>query len=623
MALALPITGRNIVMRTGKKNNVNVIYKRVLSYFCNMRIAWKFTWAYFMILALPIIGTGIFINYSTTKSFIDQSEILAKQSLLQKRELIQQKIESVEKTAVSITQNPQILKYLEDPFQNNRQGYENYIYSFAPIFESYIIQNKFVYSTMLYTSNTSFPDSWNNIYHLDNIEANQQYRTFLKDDSALGKWNPIHDTKMAIYARYKMKEKVLSYSHKLISFTDKKCIGVLEVEITEKELFGDLEAGTGITEYYLVIDKNQNIISENTYKVLPEELKTFDFLSVLANSQEQDGIIEYKNEQLIVQYIPLEPIECSLIGIVPLANYMGDSPDSGLIITVVIIIALIVFGIIIHLVSNQLTKRLKDLVNGLKSVRNDNINIKMPVKYNDEFGELAVSFNRMTDRIHELIESVYKAQIMEKESELKALESQINPHFLYNTLSTISWMARKVDAKNIDDLTFQLSRFYRLVLSKGNSIITVNDEIELLKSYVEIEKTRFDDQFQVEFDLDEKAYQYKMIKIILQPIAENAIIHGIAPKDSMGTLVVRLRQDEHYLYFSIIDDGVGIARNVLDSIKKGEITKKRESGYAIQNVIERIKAVYGDQGHISIFSRPGIGCSVRIVIPKTIKFPNL
>ena len=610
-------------MRTGKKNNVNVIYKRVLSYFCNMRIAWKFTWAYFMILALPIIGTGIFINYSTTKSFIDQSEILAKQSLLQKRELIQQKIESVEKTAVSITQNPQILKYLEDPFQNNRQGYENYIYSFAPIFESYIIQNKFVYSTMLYTSNTSFPDSWNNIYHLDNIEANQQYRTFLKDDSALGKWNPIHDTKMAIYARYKMKEKVLSYSHKLISFTDKKCIGVLEVEITEKELFGDLEAGTGITEYYLVIDKNQNIISENTYKVLPEELKTFDFLSVLANSQEQDGIIEYKNEQLIVQYIPLEPIECSLIGIVPLANYMGDSPDSGLIITVVIIIALIVFGIIIHLVSNQLTKRLKDLVNGLKSVRNDNINIKMPVKYNDEFGELAVSFNRMTDRIHELIESVYKAQIMEKESELKALESQINPHFLYNTLSTISWMARKVDAKNIDDLTFQLSRFYRLVLSKGNSIITVNDEIELLKSYVEIEKTRFDDQFQVEFDLDEKAYQYKMIKIILQPIAENAIIHGIAPKDSMGTLVVRLRQDEHYLYFSIIDDGVGIARNVLDSIKKGEITKKRESGYAIQNVIERIKAVYGDQGHISIFSRPGIGCSVRIVIPKTIKFPNL
>lgn len=623
MALALPITGRNIVMRTGKKNSVNVIYKRVLSYFCNMRIAWKFTWAYFMILALPIIGTGIFINYSTTKSFIDQSEILAKQSLLQKRELIQQKIESVEKTAVSITQNPQILKYLEDPFQNNRQGYENYIYSFAPIFESYIIQNKFVYSTMLYTSNTSFPDSWNNIYHLDNIEANQQYRTFLKDDSALGKWNPIHDTKMAIYARYKMKEKVLSYSHKLISFTDKKCIGVLEVEITEKELFGDLEAGTGITEYYLVIDKNQNIISENTYKVLPEELKTFDFLSVLANSQEQDGIIEYKNEQLIVQYIPLEPIECSLIGIVPLANYMGDSPDSGLIITVVIIIALIVFGIIIHLVSNQLTKRLKDLVNGLKSVRNDNINIKMPVKYNDEFGELAVSFNRMTDRIHELIESVYKAQIMEKESELKALESQINPHFLYNTLSTISWMARKVDAKNIDDLTFQLSRFYRLVLSKGNSIITVNDEIELLKSYVEIEKTRFDDQFQVEFDLDEKAYQYKMIKIILQPIAENAIIHGIAPKDSMGTLVVRLRQDEHYLYFSIIDDGVGIARNVLDSIKKGEITKKRESGYAIQNVIERIKAVYGDQGHISIFSRPGIGCSVRIVIPKTIKFPNL
>lgn len=595
----------------------------VLTYFSTMRIAWKFTWAYFIILALPIIVTGIFINYSTTKSFIHQSKILAMQSLLQERELIHQKLESIEKTAISITQNPQILKYLEDPFENNRQGYENYIYSFAPIFESYIIQNKFVYSTLLYTSNTTFPDSWNSIYHLDNIGADEGYRSFLEDDSLLGQWNPIHETKTVIYARYKMKEKVFSFSHKLISFTNKKGFGVLEVEITDKELFEDLEAEKDITEYYLVVDENWNIVSDNTYMALPEKMKTPDFLSTLAGSQEQDGIIEFDNEQLIVQSIFLEHIECSLIGIIPLANYMGESPDSGLIITMVIIITLIIFAIIIHFVSNQLTKRLKDLVKGLKSVRNENINIKMPVKHNDEFGELVVSFNHMTDRIHELIERVYKAQIMEKESELKALQAQINPHFLYNTLSTISWMARKVDATNIDELTFQLSRFYRLVLSKGNSIITVKDEIELLKAYIEIEKIRFNDQFQVEFDLDEKALQYKMIKIILQPIAENAIIHGIAPKDSKGTLVVRLRQDEQYLYFSIIDDGVGIDRAVLESIRKGEITKKRESGYAIQNVLDRIRAVYGEEGHISIFSRLGIGCSVKIVIPKAIKFPNL
>ena len=611
------ITGRNIPME--KKNNGNGIIKRILSYFRDMRIAWKFTWAYFIILALPIIGTGFYIHHTTMTSFIHQAELLARQGLLQKREIISQKLKSVEKTTISITQNPQVLKYLEDPFENNRRGYENYFYSFAPIFESYIIQNKNVYNTLLYVGNTSFPDSWNNIYHMERIEQDEEYQAFLEDSATLEMWNPIHETKMERSNRFK--ERVFSLSRKLISFTDKKCIGVLEVEITWKALFEELETGKDMAEYYLVFDDEGNIVSENTYQELPEKLKT-DFISTLAGKQELDGLMDFDNEQLIVWSIPLEAIQCRLVGITPLANYMGDN-SYGLMIAMVIIIALIVFGLIIHFVSNHLTRRLKVLVNGLKSVRNDSINIKMPTGSHDEFGELAESFNHMTARIHELIERVYKAQIMEKESELKALEAQINPHFLYNTLSTISWMARKVNAENIDNLTFLLSKFYRLVLSKGNSIISVKDEIDLLKAYVEIEKTRFDNLFQVEFDLDREALQHRMIKIILQPIAENAIVHGIAPKGFGGTLVVRLTQDEENLHFSIIDDGIGISRNVLESIHKGEIIKKRESGYAIQNVWERIKAVYGEKGHIRIFSRPGIGCSVKIVIPKSANFPNL
>ena len=262
------------------------------------------------------------------------------------------------------------------------------------------------------------------------------------------------------------------------------------------------------------------------------------------------------------------------------------------------------------------------MVKGLKSIRNDNINIKMPVESHDELGELAESFNHMTDRIHDLIERVYKAQIMEKESELKALQAQINPHFLYNSLSTISWMARKVKDENIDNLSMQLAQFYRLVLSKGNSIITVEDEINLLKAYVEIEKIRFENLFHVEYDLDKTALSCKMVKIILQPIAENTINHGIAPKDSKGTMLVRLRQDAENLYFTIIDDGVGMNRSTLRNINSGQVVKRRESGYAIHNIMERLKAVYGEKGQVTIFSSPGIGCTVNIVIPKSPMLPD-
>lgn len=609
-------------MRIWKLDKLAGIYKKILGFFCDMRMAWKFTVTYFIIIALPIILTGIYISSSTTKSIVHQSEFLTKQSLLQKKEIINQKIESMERTSISIAYNPQILKYIEDPFENNIRGYENYIYTFAPLIESYIIQSRYIYNTVLYVSNKTFPDSWNGIYHIDSIENDELYRPILAKNAVLENWSPVHDSKNEKLTGAAGAEKVFSLHRKLISFRDKSCIGVLELEISAKILFKNLENEKDIVEYYFVLDDKENIVSENTYKDMPEKYKA-SFTSALLSESDLNGILKFGNEQMVVLSIPLNSIGCRLVGITPLEKFLRDNPNYRMTITGVIVVALILFGTLIHFVSNRLTRRLKMLVKGLKSVREGNINIKMHTGSRDEFGELAESFNHMTHRIHELIERVYKAQIMEKESELKALEAQINPHFLYNSLSTISWMARKVKAGNIDNLAFLLSKFYRLVLSKGNSVISVEDEIELLKAYVQIEKTRFDDLFEVEYDLDEEAFRHKMIKIILQPIAENAINHGIAPKGCKGTLIVRLRQDDENLYFTIIDDGVGMSRNILESINKGEIVKKRESGYAIQNILERIKAVYGEKGSVTISSSPGIGCSVSIVIPKHSMFLNL
>ena len=469
-------------------NKMMEFYKRILCFIHNMHVAWKFTLAYFIIIALPIIVTGIYIIDSTTQTIIHQSGLLAKQNLLQKRESINLKIESIRRTSSSIVYNSQILKYLEDPYENNLQGYENYIYSFAPLYDSYAAQNKNIYDTMLYVSNMSFPNNWNGIYHLDTIEKDEWYRDMLEDTALLEKWRTIHDSKTDLYSGIAVKEKVFSLCRKLISFKDKSCLGLLEIEIPEKTLFENLGKEEDAFEYYLVVDDYGNIVPGNTYKDLPENLKS-DVVPILAR-EDLNGVFTFKKEQLAVYSIPLDGIGGCLVSITPLKNYMKDNPNYRAIITGVIIIALILFGGIIHFVTNRLTKRLKILVKGLKSVRDENINIKMPVKNHDEFGELAESFNHMTDRIHDLIERVYKAQIMEKESELKALEAQINPHFLYNALSTISWMARKVNAENIDNLSLQLSKFYRLVLSKGNSFITVEDEINLLKAYVEIEMIR-------------------------------------------------------------------------------------------------------------------------------------
>ncbi len=585
-----------------------------------MRVAGKLTLAYFIIIALPIIATGIYIITGMNQSIIHQAELLTKQSILQEREIVNQKIESMKRTSVSIAYNSHILEFIESPFENNLRGFENYTYTFAPLFENYIIQNKNIYYTMLYTNNTSFPADWNGIFQMSKIENEQWYSGFMEDSTLLERWSPIHDSKTNKVEGNVGREKVFSLYRKMISFKNKSCIGILEIEIPGKVLFESLKKDKDILSYYMVFDNQGNAIYDNTHINMPEEYKA-GFISSLSN-KDPNGVFTFKNDQFVSYSTQLDGIGCRLVGITPLEMLVNDNPDYKAISIGVIFITLILFGIIIHLVTNRLTRRLKIMVKGLKSVRDENINIKLQVENHDELGELAESFNHMTDRIHDLIERVYKAQIMEKESELKALEAQINPHFLYNALSTISWMARKISAENIDDLSFQLSKFYRLVLSKGNSFITVEDEINLLKAYVEIEKIRFENMFHVEYDLDEEALSFKMIKIILQPIAENTISHGIAPKDSKGTMVVRLRHDEDNLYFTMIDDGVGMSKDTLDIISRGHVIRKRESGYAIHNIVERLKSVYGENAQVTIFSRPGIGCSVNITIPKLPMFPN-
>lgn len=590
------------------------MYKKILRFFTDMHIAWKLTIAYFIIIALPTIFTGIYIINSITQSIIHQSELLVKQGLLQKREIINQKIETIERTSISIAHNPKILKYLEEPFENNFYGFESYVNSFAPIFENFIIQNKYIYDAMLYIKNETFPKSWNNIYRFPANQEDQFYSDFLTENSVRRKWSSIHYSRTNKPDADIDREKVFSLYRKLISFRDGRLIGMLVTEISANTLFENIRNGDKTVEYYLVLDEHGEIVSESAYTTLKESSRT-DLITILS-STDMNGVFTFKGERFLIYSIPLHSIGSRLVGISSLKNFMKSNPDYKSIIILVIIIALILFGVIIHFIANRLTNRLKLLVKGLKSVREGNINIKLLVGNHDELGELAESFNHMTNRIHSLIEQVYKAQITEKESELKALEAQINPHFLYNTLSTISWMARKINAENIDNISMQLSKFYRLVLNKGNSIISVEDEINLLKAYIEIQKIRFENMFQVVYDLDESALRYKILKIILQPIAENAINHGIAPKDCRGTMVVKLRQDDENLYFTIIDDGVGINKATLENINERRIIKNRESGYAITNVMERLKSVYGGKAVITIASNRGIGCSVNIAVPK-------
>ncbi len=238
----------------------------------------------------------------------------------------------------------------------------------------------------------------------------------------------------------------------------------------------------------------------------------------------------------------------------------------------------------------------------------------------DEITELGMSFNIMIGKIRELLDAKMKEQENLKKAELRALQAQINPHFLYNTLDTIIWMAEAQKTEQVIDIVSALSRFFRLSLSKGKDWITIGEELERTRSYLTIQKMRYRDIVDFKIEADEEVLNNTILKLILQPLVENALYHGIKNKRGGGTIVVRARQkNENEILLEVEDDGIGFTPEKLAQLQaeladdSGEM--KLESGFAIGNVNKRIRLYYGRQYGLSIRSEYHTGTCAALVIP--------
>ena len=239
----------------------------------------------------------------------------------------------------------------------------------------------------------------------------------------------------------------------------------------------------------------------------------------------------------------------------------------------------------------------------------------------DEITELGMSFNIMIGRIRELLDAKIKEQENLKKAELRALQAQINPHFLYNTLDTIMWMAEAKRTEEVIEIVRALSSFFRIALSKGKDWISLRQEIEHVRSYLTIQKIRYRDILDYKIEVDENILDCIILKLTLQPLVENALYHGIKNKRNGGTITLRARRlDENLALLEVQDDGVGFTSYKLGHIQaeldddSGEITLK-ESGFGLENVHKRIKLYYGKQYGVSIASQYQEGTTVTLTIP--------
>lgn len=356
-------------------------------------------------------------------------------------------------------------------------------------------------------------------------------------------------------------------------------------------------------------------------KVLPQHSVTSDMLlkSVKQSNGFTSGIIHLNefselNSTVFYSSVPYAKdwILCTMIDNNKILEQTNQLINLLLIVCLLLFIVSILLSVFI---SCSITRPVERLKYHMLQAASGNLDTVFESKSHDEISVLGKVFNQMIIAIKNLISQIYSIQTQKRRAELRALQAQINPHFLYNTLDTIQWKALSRNACDVADMIQLLSQFFRISLSGGKEYITVEEEIAHVTCYLKIQEIRYNDKLKYEIDVDESAKQYLIPKLIIQPLVENAINHGLKPKSNRGTISISVKEKNNSLCISVSDDGVGFDEEKLKQIRHNMSAFLESDHYGLYNINERLSIAFDEKYSITVCNRPDFGAQVQIEIP--------
>jgi two-component system, sensor histidine kinase YesM len=364
------------------------------------------------------------------------------------------------------------------------------------------------------------------------------------------------------------------------------------------------------------------IVSEDGYLASSEYRHTAGLGAIIQNEvlhgPDESAQFEYKakNVDFLIIYTTIRVNGWKLAVILKRNELMRniDKAKYGIICFTLVIILIAAIAAI--LIAYGLTKPINKLSELMALVERGNLDIRFNTLYNDEIGKLTRQFNSMIEKIKLLISEVAQEQAQKKKIELETLQMQIDPHFLYNTLDSIKFLAEQ-KSDDTSEMVRALGQFYRSSLSKGDGLITVAEEIDHLKNYLTIQKIRYSTQFDYRIEADDNILTCETIKFILQPLVENSIYHGVRKKREKGLISIRGYQEDGDLIFTVYDNGAGIAPDRLEQIRENlnKVYLPKESGIGVYNVHKRVTMRYGEEYGLSIDSAKNEFTLVKVKLP--------
>lgn len=375
------------------------------------------------------------------------------------------------------------------------------------------------------------------------------------------------------------------------------------------------QSTVGTKGYAFILDAKGNIVYHPQQQQLYNELQT-ENISLIMDTDEDTVLTGTGNDGKLYSISRSEKTGWTVVDCTNVKDLLSKSRQAQSVYVLTAIILVIVALLFSRFMARSITLPIQKLRDSMKKVQEGDFSVSdVVVDSKNEIGSLTKSFDVMTHRIHELMEQNVHEQEEKRKSELKALQSQINPHFLYNTLDSIIWMAEGKKNEEVVLMTASLARLLRQSISNEDEVVPIANEVEYARGYLTIQKMRYKDKLEFQIEVDSSILYIPLIKLVLQPIIENAIYHGLKYKESKGLLIVKGFMKDGNAVLQVIDDGVGMDEETLAHIYDKHKVNYHSNGVGVYNVQKRLKLYYGEDYGITYTSELGKGTTATITIP--------
>ena len=392
--------------------------------------------------------------------------------------------------------------------------------------------------------------------------------------------------------------------------------GVFFIDLNYSAISGLCDQSTvGTKGYAFILDAKGNIVYHPQQQQLYNELQT-ENISLIMDTDEDTVLTGTGNDGKLYSISRSEKTGWTVVDCTNVKELLSKSRQAQSVYVLTAIILVIVALLFSRFMARSITLPIQKLRDSMKKVQEGDFSVSdVVVDSKNEIGSLTKSFDVMTHRIHELMEQNVHEQEEKRKSELKALQSQINPHFLYNTLDSIIWMAEGKKNEEVVLMTASLARLLRQSISNEDEVVPIANEVEYARGYLTIQKMRYKDKLEFQIEVDSSILYIPLIKLVLQPIIENAIYHGLKYKESKGLLIVKGFMKDGNAVLQVIDDGVGMDEETLAHIYDKHKVNYYSNGVGVYNVQKRLKLYYGEDYGITYTSELGKGTTATITIP--------